>query len=1395
MESVPAIFPNQPTKQVVIKKDASVMLHPSIGGGVGRYMNSTPNGAMIDIKGIARELAHDQFSLPERDYEDTYEKGNDWFHMTQGEATPGTQNDKPEFRQGDIVKIADVYGTVIGPGMGVFIAYSTTGQEAIVNFDGKEMVVPVANVGAAYEQDAKDEFNQMDNDGNLSTLSFGSENVKIDQPVAMSGKEPEMDNRDEFQKWISAVEEALSSEGKQEVVEEAPCNACGCGNWDCDTCFPEPGAEGGEEPVMSFGPNDAMGPVVGETGGVCPTCGHECGHDDEMGCMSGELEVVPADDSEFAGFNDIDKEFEYDESGSGGGCGAGGMAASPVDMEEGDVDDWVAAGGEIQQLPYKNRPRSAASAFGSKHIGTGKETSRSQLRGTKANVSTKQNPSVKPVVDVEEEEENFIEKPKSGKGVKLGDIIHKTEFRKVGQDSPMTDAEHNLDEEPDSFDGMDGEPDDSAFGHDGMMRGAQDQEMTGQEGFGDHDEEQEKSEMLASVEYMQNLGLSKSDQHYSVEQMAAMSPDEIKKIHDEVMGTVSEAKPAPTKTRHPDLDFLDDFFAADPEDQADAPAVVEPADHEVAGDQPMDLPTAGRDTTQRSVSQMRPSDTMRDFMNRINPDAGAAEPALPDNPENELVLRTANEVPAVISNAMQAAGMTSPTWHKISNLPGFQDRNVRGMGRGMFGMFTNTPVDQIKTIANVEGQGPNTDAEMRAVGRWLMDNAEDLGQVEVSHGMAIPGYEPDVKEYKANGVRFHVVRDPMGQYIYAYPDKDAKNLLGGPGQEQGQLPGRGNMPRLRESTGLSRKLSLVEELKWEEQVREELAILEAEELEESSLSKKIGDKPGAKKLIQWMHRNGGLSNYGEIEPHIIKERPFWKQFKRNPDDFFIVVFKNGVAGIKPDQKYFDHMKTKHSNIDPGLAYNVPYHVVAFKDDGKEIDPSLFQVKATPKKKKVGEAQSDDYITKDPTVTRKRMGITSGPDEQAENIMDQLRAELGPLIAAYTIGWENSKYEPGSGLAPEISKGAVERDKIAHRAAAGETIPKNYGADEKYKRLRQKQKAEETIKLLTAKIAKTQDPTEKADLERRLRAAEKALARSTADGEPELPNGLDTRFIKKGMAQRPPERYNPTAGPKKALPEGKPRGAPKKSDNSEEELRHERYKEFVSKFERKNPGTTPPSFEKWLNYHEKTSMPFDPNSRDQWKAGIAADKGSTRRKKFNKGEGDPRHQQPVNADPLRMKKVPGSLPYQDWEKTEREKARFSKPIPKETTVSADQAKQQLFGRLRKLPSVKSIVDSALGDLKYMMTQISNQDDPNVAELTKYANLRKELNDFKVAVDTTRDVPMTGAVGRAIDKAVRKITGHYPGGTEFNDYIRDLADAPTKSLLPLVRELKAVLEVPA
>jgi hypothetical protein len=493
MESVPATFLNQPPKDLIFKKDATVMVSPHVGGGTGRFMHYTPKGAMVDIKGIARELASDEFSSPERDYEDAYQKGNDWFHMSKEPETVGSMKDKPEFRPGDMVKIADVYGTVIGPGFGVFVAYSTSGQECIVSFDNKEIVVPTSNVGSVLEQNAKDNFEQVDNDGCLSPMSLGSENVKIEQlSTGMSTQEPAMDQRDEFTRWMEAVEEALTSEGKTEIEEDMPPQMmCGCGAWDCPVCFPFQDEMPGMDGAM-----DGIGGVHPQ-GEVCPMCGnHSDGHEHDD-----EMEVMPMDGpGEF--------EIEFEDS-SAGGCAAGGLAMA----EDEPIDDYVSFGDRM------DRPASGE------------------------------------MDQMDEEDNEFIEKPRSGKGIKIGDIIkHPLEYRKAGgQNSPLTKAEYNLDE-ANPYAGDD-DDDYSDIGHyepserdmpdyDADPMAARERDATRAEMgefAGMSDEGMDAAmEMISQIKYMQSMGLSKASTAYSEDQMAHMSPSQLKKCYAEVMGDVTE---------------------------------------------------------------------------------------------------------------------------------------------------------------------------------------------------------------------------------------------------------------------------------------------------------------------------------------------------------------------------------------------------------------------------------------------------------------------------------------------------------------------------------------------------------------------------------------------------------------------------------------------------------------------------------------------------------------------------------------------------------------------------------------------------------------------------------------------------------------------------------------
>lgn len=464
-------------------------------------------------------------------------------------------------------------------------------------------------------------------------------------------------------------------------------------------------------------------------------------------------------------------------------------------------------------------------------------------------------------------------------------------------------------------------------------------------------------------------------------------------------------KPTKDKT---DLDFdgLDDILNPSGQDFPVAGLDDEPDDtEEPSGPGFNDLPTSSSADTKRKVGAINPTDQMRDFMGRINPNAVDVGDD-PEPPADEVVLRTASDVPKVISSAMRAAGVESPEWHKIRDLPGMNDRVIRSIGKNVFSAFTSTPQDQIKTIANVNGQGPNTNAEIQAVANWLLDNALRLPRVEVDYGDAIPGYKPEVQEFSTNGVRFHLVRDPMGNYIYAYPEKDARTNT--------------NQPRLTEMIQIH-KPTLFESMQWDEELEEAF-------IEESSLSKLLGKQPGGQNLVRWLHRRHKLSNDADFEPAPFNKEILWKQFKSNPDDFVIVSAENGVAGIKPSEKFIKdrtaEFAKKGKQYNPANDATVPYQVIAFTDDGQQVDPELLRP----------QGDGDDYRDAgDPTVSKARMGKHTGREMQnPDNVFNLLSDQIGRLKTVWKSGFSGYRGDPDS-VRP--ATGSIERDKMAKRTAA------------------------------------------------------------------------------------------------------------------------------------------------------------------------------------------------------------------------------------------------------------------------------------------------------------------------------------------------------------------------
>lgn len=199
--------------------------------------------------------------------------------------------------------------------------------------------------------------------------------------------------------------------------------------------------------------------------------------------------------------------------------------------------------------------------------------------------------------------------------------------------------------------------------------------------------------------------------------------------------------------------------------------------------------------TAAAMRSMTPTDQMRDMLGRINvPDELIAqEPELPtDHAAVEPEPPPPSQVPAMISRAIAAhdPNMVNPEFHQVKNLPGYMSRAIRAMGRETFRQYTNTPIEDISVIAHMGGQGPNSEREITAVAQWLKSHARKIDQAEMDFGQTIPGYTARTAMYTMGGMRFLVVQDFAGGYIYAWPEGDATNELEGPDGDIKALMGR-----------------------------------------------------------------------------------------------------------------------------------------------------------------------------------------------------------------------------------------------------------------------------------------------------------------------------------------------------------------------------------------------------------------------------------------------------------------------------------------------------------------------------------------------------------------------------------------------------------------------------
>lgn len=239
-----------------------------------------------------------------------------------------------------------------------------------------------------------------------------------------------------------------------------------------------------------------------------------------------------------------------------------------------------------------------------------------------------------------------------------------------------------------------------------------------------------------------------------------MKIEEVKKKDDEVTTKTYTDTPAGPDILNPDDKPVAKAEPEQPKSEPETPS----------------LKKASQSDTLRATAGITPNDRMRDLLSRMRDiDVDPADAGYPiEEPTTQITTQVDTEnLPVVANKALAAAGTVTPTFHQVANLPGNMSRGIRTMGKQLFRMFTRTPTEQIYMIGDVMGMGPNSRREMNAVAGYLRNQGQSMGVGDLDFDRIIPGYNADVNQFKANGIRWLLVRDEFGEYIYAWPESDS----------------------------------------------------------------------------------------------------------------------------------------------------------------------------------------------------------------------------------------------------------------------------------------------------------------------------------------------------------------------------------------------------------------------------------------------------------------------------------------------------------------------------------------------------------------------------------------------------------------------------------------------
>lgn len=241
---------------------------------------------------------------------------------------------------------------------------------------------------------------------------------------------------------------------------------------------------------------------------------------------------------------------------------------------------------------------------------------------------------------------------------------------------------------------------------------------------------------------------------------------------DLIVTEADKKKQTKTKTDQPGLD--PNMFTPKMDQPLTRQEPEQPKDQQPS--QPRDIRRASAQRTRQATAGITPTDQMSNMLGRLR--NIEIDPDLPDYPDTEpetlpsVDVNTRN-LPAVASANLQAAGLQNPEFHQVAALPGNMAAMIRQLGRNLFGSLTATPTNRIHVVANLGGQGPNTTQEVNAVAGYLREHGTDLGSGDIDFNQVMPGYQADTHMYSAGGIRWMLVKDFAGQYIYCWPESDS----------------------------------------------------------------------------------------------------------------------------------------------------------------------------------------------------------------------------------------------------------------------------------------------------------------------------------------------------------------------------------------------------------------------------------------------------------------------------------------------------------------------------------------------------------------------------------------------------------------------------------------------